>query len=95
MDHTKSPFATIESALQFFELLDTAVSEAADDVARDVTNSTAVDNVRRIEALQLVAYKLERLDSHVGSCRRLLNDLRTLRRLLHGERGEQASSVTA
>jgi hypothetical protein len=33
-----------------------------------------------------VAYKLERLAEHARSSRRLLNDLRTLRRLLLDER---------
>jgi hypothetical protein len=47
---------------------------------------------RRLEALQLVAYKLERLARHVDSSHRLLNDLRTLRRLLLGERQESQPS---
>ena len=41
---------------------------------------------RRLEALQLVAYKLDRLAWHIDGSRRILNDLRTLRRLLLGER---------
>ena len=41
---------------------------------------------RRREAFQLVAYKLEQLHLHLATSRRLLNDLRALRRMLHGER---------
>jgi hypothetical protein len=41
---------------------------------------------RRLEALQLVTYKLEQLSRHIDTSQRLLNDLRTLRRLLLGER---------
>ena len=38
-----------------------------------------------MEALQLVAWKLERLETHLAASRHLLNDLRRLRRLLLGE----------
>ena len=41
---------------------------------------------RRLEALQLVAYKLDQLARHTDGSRRILNDLRILRRLLLGER---------
>jgi len=44
---------------------------------------------RRLDALQLAAYKLDRLASHVNTSHRLLNDLRTLRRLLLGERHDR------
>jgi hypothetical protein len=36
--------------------------------------------------LQLVNYKLDKLSSHIAASRRILNDLRTLRRLLLEER---------
>ena len=38
------------------------------------------------QALQLVAYKLASLGSHMATSRTILNDLRTLRRLLLEER---------
>ena len=41
---------------------------------------------RRVQALQLVALNLNKLSSHVTKSRRILNDLRTLRRLLLEER---------
>jgi hypothetical protein len=41
---------------------------------------------RRQEALRLVLFKLEKLEQQVKNARRLLNDLRTLRRLLLEER---------
>ena len=41
---------------------------------------------RRLEALQLVAYKLDQLARHTDGSRRILNDLRILRRLLLGGR---------
>jgi hypothetical protein len=41
----------------------------------------------------LVNYKLDRLKYHLDNSRRLLNDLRTLRRLLLGERAVESSSA--
>jgi hypothetical protein len=37
---------------------------------------------RRLDALQIVAHKLETLELHLTKSRRILNDLRFLRRLL-------------
>jgi len=42
---------------------------------------------RRKEALLLVSYSLAKLNLHITASRRLLNNLRTLRRLLLAERG--------
>ena len=44
---------------------------------------------RRREALQLVLYNLTKLETHMHSGQRILNDLRTLRRLLLDERGSK------
>jgi len=43
-----------------------------------------------LQALRLVLYKLEKLEQHIRASRRLLNDLRTLRRLLLDERADAA-----
>ncbi len=40
-----------------------------------------------------MTYKLDRLSQHVAASRRLLNDLRTLRRLLMGERDSASEAV--
>jgi hypothetical protein len=45
---------------------------------------------RRKEALLLVSYNLAKLNLHITSSRRILNDLRMLRRLLLAERGMPA-----
>jgi len=42
---------------------------------------------RRKEALLLVSYNLAKLNLHITTSRRILNDLRMLRRLLLAERG--------
>jgi hypothetical protein len=95
MSDSTFPFATIESTLEFFELLDSALAEASSDVARDIEAAKAENAQRSLEALQMVAYKLEKLDFHVGRSKRLLNDLRTLRRLLFQERGTQEAVSVA
>jgi hypothetical protein len=46
---------------------------------------------RRKEALLLVSYNLAKLNLHITTSRRILNDLRSLRRLLLAERGVPAT----
>ena len=53
-------------------------------------NATQAD--RRKEALLLVSYNLAKLNLHITTSRRILNDLRTLRRLLLAERGLRGGS---
>ncbi|MCG6925212.1 MAG: hypothetical protein LJF30_07880 [Acidobacteria bacterium] len=83
----ETPFDSIEGALEYVSLLVESVEEAREDIAAELVEARAEpDARRRADALQLVAYKLERLAEHARSSRRLLNDLRTLRRLLLDER---------
>ena len=84
-----TPFDSIEGAHEYVRLLLEAVQEARGEIREDLSLARREGNgaARRLEALQLVAYKLERLEHHTRSSARLLNDLRTLRRLLLGERG--------
>ena len=77
-------FGTIEGSDAYVALLLQAVEETATDVAEDLLR-TGGTRGRRREALQLVAYKLEQLRSHLATSRRRLNDLRNLRRILEGE----------
>ena len=57
------------------------------EIVKSLHESTNVE----VEALQLVAWKLERLESPLGSSRHLLNDLRRMRILLAGERSIEIS----
>jgi plasmid stabilization system protein ParE len=83
----ETPFDNIESAHQYVDLLAEAIEEARADIEREVEYAAELPNAeRRKEALLLVAYNLEKLGSHMTTSRRLLNDLRTLRRLLMEER---------
>jgi len=78
-------FRSIESSDAYVALLLRAVEETATDVGEDLRGAQGLERRQR-EALQLVAYKLEQLRFHLTTSRRRLNDLRTLRRILDGER---------
>jgi hypothetical protein len=80
------PFESIEGAYEYVSLLAEATLEARHDVAQERALARSDGAARREQALQLAAYKLAQLGVHLNSSRRLLNDLRTLRRLLSGER---------
>jgi hypothetical protein len=80
-----TPFDSLEGACQYVGLLVDAVREAHEDVLADLTEARSASGGREVEALQLVAWKLERLEAHLASSRHLLNDLRRLRRVLLGE----------
>src|SRR2546427_9893957 len=86
MTHQRTPFDSIEGSLEYVGLLREAVQEAKDSVGEEAARAGSEEAVRRLEALRLVTYKLDRLGGHVDATHRLLQDLRTLRRLLRGER---------
>ena len=84
--HSETPFDNIESSHQYVSLLAEAIREAIAEVEADIAMAGADGASRRQEALQLVRFNLAKLDGHMTSGRRILNDLRTLRRLLLEER---------
>jgi len=86
-DQPETPFDSVESAQQFVELLAEAIEEARGEVDAPIEIPQAE---RRLEALRLVSFKLSRLSLHIAATRRLLNDLRTLRRLLLAERDAES-----
>ena len=88
MAHSETPFDSIENAQDYIHLLSEAVAEAKQDVHQDIATAKQSKLDRRLQALQLVDFKLEKLKSHLTSSSRTLNDLRTLRRLLLEERSE-------
>ena len=79
-------FGSIESSHEYLTLLAETVEENLLDVEAEINLTIAENAKRRKEALQLVSYKLTKLSTHIIASRRILNDLRTLRCLLHGER---------
>ncbi len=81
-----TPFDNIESSHEYVSLLAKAVEEALSEVKADIALASAASAGRRTEALQLVHFHLSKLSGHMKSSGRILNDLRTLRRLLLEER---------
>ena len=83
----ETPFDSIEGSHEYVRMLAEAVDEARRDVEEEVASAEKDRADRRKEALLLVSYNLAKLNLHITSSRRILNDLRTLRRLLLAERG--------
>ena len=79
-------FDSIEGSHDYVCRLGQAVDDALCQIEADIRLATANGATRRVEALRLAAYKLGLLRGHFVASRRLLNDLRTLRRLLLQER---------
>ena len=69
----ETPFDSIEGSHEYVAMLAEALADGE-------------GAQRRKEALVLVSYNLAKLNLHITTSRRILNDLRTLRRLLLEER---------
>ena len=89
----RTPFDSIEDSLEYIGLLRDAIETSKKSVEAQALAAQAEGAARRLEAIQLVAYKLDRLAWHIDSTRRILNDLRTLKRLLLGERARQRKAL--
>ena len=79
-------FSSIEGSHHYLAALGVAIKEAQGDLETLAAQAARDGAVRREHAVRLAAQKLTRLEIHVSTGRRLLNDLRTLRRLLFDER---------
>jgi len=86
----ETPFDSIEGSQEYVTLLAEAIEEARKDVDADIALAQDEGADRRKDALQLVSYNLAKLTLHITTSRRILNDLRTLRRLLLAERQSEA-----
>ena len=94
----QTPFDSVENAHEYVRLLSEAIAEAKNEIAADLVAAKPDHGVearpleaRRVEALRVVQFKLDKLEQHLKTSSRLLNDLRTLRRLLLEERPEPAA----
>ena len=83
---SETPFDSIEGSHRYIAMLHEAIEEAKTDVESEIALATAEHAARRKEALQIVSFNLNKLSSHILASRRILNDLRTLQRLLADER---------
>ena len=89
----ETPFDSIEGSHEYGALLAEAIGEARREVEAEIALAEREEAERRKEALLLVSYNLGKLDLHIRTSRRILNDLRTLRRLLLDERGARPARV--
>jgi hypothetical protein len=87
----ETPFDNIEGSSEYVALLAEALEEARRDVEAEVAAADRDGADRRKQALLLVSYNLAKLNLHITTSRRILNDLRSLRRLLLAERGFPAT----
>jgi len=88
----QTPFDTVENAQQYVRLLVEAIAEAKGEIETDLGEAAEAKSDRRVQALRIVQFKLDKLEQHLQSSSRLLNDLRTLRRLLLDERPEPVTA---
>jgi hypothetical protein len=94
-NQSETPFDSIEGSHEYVALLAEAVDEARRDVEAEIVAAEQDGADRRKEALLLVSYNLAKLNLHITTSRRILNDLRSLRRLLLAERGVSAGEEKA
>jgi hypothetical protein len=87
----ETPFDNIEGSHEYVAMLAEALEEARRDVEAEVAAADRDGADRRKQALLLVSYNLAKLNLHITTSRRILNDLRSLRRLLLAERGLPAA----
>lgn len=85
-DRIETPFDSIENAQQYIRLLAEAVADAKRDINDEISLANQRLSLRRVRALRVVEYNLEKLQRYLSVSGRTLNDLRSLRRLIHEER---------
>lgn len=89
------PFGSIEGAHEYLALLADVVQQSQQDLRSDAEAGYVQLSARRADALRLVAYNLEKLSRHLKSSRRILNDLRMLRRILQSDKATAAPNADA
>jgi hypothetical protein len=91
----ETPFESIEGALEYVGYLLEASEEAQRHVVTEITGASDPRFARKKQALELVHYKLDKLNFHIAKSQSLLKDLRKLRRLILQERATSVSAATA
>jgi hypothetical protein len=89
MSEPSTPFDSIESAHEYIGLLCEALDDAQRTIGQEIAHPCEFTGARHVDALRLVDYKLKTLRQHFVTSRRLLTDLRTLRRYLLDERMDE------
>jgi len=78
-------FQSIESLSEPVTLLAATITKAKQEVETNIAREE-LNPSRRLDAFRVALYNLNKLELDINRSRRLLNDLRTLRRLLFAER---------
>jgi hypothetical protein len=87
VEHSEeTPFDSIEGSHEYVAMLAEALNEARQEIEQEIGIAGREGAERRKQALLLVSYNLDKLNLHITASRRILNDLRSLRRLLLVER---------
>jgi len=87
------PFESIESAHEYMTLLADTALEVMSELRHDRDQALRNGYVRRAQAIDLAIFKLKMLGCHVYKSRRMLNDLRILRRLILNENASVESVI--
>jgi hypothetical protein len=87
------PFESIESAQEYMNVLAEIILDVMRDLSRDRQIALVDNQQRRAQALELAIFKLKMLGCYVHKSRRMLNDLRILRRLIMNERSTVESVI--
>jgi hypothetical protein len=85
-DEKGQPFESIESAYEFMNILAETMMGVMIDPHRDYQIALKERETRRARAIELALFKSKSLTCYVTKSRRMLNDLRTIRRLILNER---------
>jgi hypothetical protein len=93
--NSETPFDSIEGSYEYVDMLAEAIEEARREVEAEVALAEQENAERRKQGLLLVSYNLAKLETHMTTSRRILNDLRTLRRVLLSERKSANTAVSA
>ena len=81
-----SPFETIESAQEYMNILAATALEVMAELKQDREAALREGADRRAQAIDIAILKLKQLSCYTFKSRRMLNDLRIIRRLILNER---------
>ena len=94
-DETERCFDSIESAQDYMRVLAETIIESMKDLNHDQQAALRDGQPRQAQAIELAVFKLKKLGCHVHKSRIILNDLRTVRRLILNERRPKARVMAA
>ena len=95
-DSTIVPFSSIENAQEYLALLLETIGVVKEAVENDTyLLGPGSEGEASLRVLQIVRYSLKKLEHHIKLRHRILNDLRTLRRLLDQKSSVQLPVVAA